>query len=128
MEDEPIECYRGTVRVRSRIRYNTRKETLGGEMAVYADRLVFRGVGKLRLGMPTYEISKAQVSEIHSDGVQEIPRLLTFLPMRKFGVRIVSKPGGSFGDHDEYFLRFDNPPLSQVLVTLRDAGYPVADM
>jgi hypothetical protein len=101
--------------------------TLGGEMEVYSDRLVFRGTGILRMGMPTLEVSKSKVSRVYPDGVQEIPRVLAFLPMRKFGVRVVSKPGGVFGDRDEYWLGFDNPPLSHVLGTLRDAGYPIAD-
>jgi hypothetical protein len=44
---------------------------------------------------------------------------------RRYGIRVISKSGGAFGDCDEYRFTFDRPALEEVLGTLRAAGYPV---
>jgi hypothetical protein len=125
--DKPVACYRGTVRVHWRIRNYHHKGTIGGQMAVYGDRLKFSGVGIHRFELREYSILEQDIDEIHFFSFAEIPRILRFLPMRRFGIRVISKPGGSFNDRDEYTLLFNDPAPDEVLKTLRIAGYPVAD-
>jgi hypothetical protein len=125
---EPVARYRGTVRVHWRIRNYHFKGTIGGEMSVYADHLRFCGVGIHRFELREYVISKSDVELIRSEGTADVPRFLRLLPIRRFGVRIISKPGGAFDDRDEYCLRFDTPTLDEVLAALQSAGYPVMDI
>jgi hypothetical protein len=96
-------------------------------MAVYNDRLKFSGVGIRRFELREYVIFKHDIDGINFFSFTEIPRILRFLPMRRFGIRVISKPGGSFNDRDEYTLLFNAPSPDEVLKTLRIAGYPVAD-
>jgi hypothetical protein len=122
---QPIVCYRGTVRVHWRIRNHYMKGTLGGEMAVYADHLLFRGVGVRRFELRDYKIARADISTIYPSETIDVPRLLRLLPIRRYGIRILSNPGGTFAERDEYSLRFDTPDLGEVLATLRAIGYPI---
>jgi len=99
-------------------------------MAICEDHLEFRGVGFHSWELHRYEISRERVETI-------LTRSMTgssttgkpwFLPMfvsRLYGIQVVSKPGGAFGDRDEYRFAFDSPALEEVLGTLRAAGYPV---
>ena len=121
----PIGCYRGTVFVRWRIRNYHAKGTLGGQMSVYADHLKFDGVGIHRLELREYKISKAEVDSIYPLWTTEPPRYMRFLPIRRFGILVVSKPGGAFKDRDEYTFRFNIPTLDEMFTMLRGAGYPV---
>jgi hypothetical protein len=122
-----IGCYRGTVFVRWRIRNYHAKGTLGGQMIVYADHLEFGGIGIYRLALREYKISKAEVDNIHPLRTAEPSRHMRFLPIRRFGILVVSKPGGAFRDRDEYTFRFNIPTLDEMFTMLREAGYPIAE-
>jgi hypothetical protein len=123
--EQPIACYRGTVRVHWRIRNHYMKGTLGGEMAVHTDHLLFRGVGVHRLELRDYTIARTDISGIYPSETIEIPRLLRLLPIRRYGIRIISNPDGTFRERDEYSIRFDTPNLDEVLASLRAIGYPI---
>jgi hypothetical protein len=103
------------------------KGTLGGQMSVYADYLRFRGVGIHKPELRSYEIRKEEIGQIYPLPVTEVPRLLRILPIRRYGIRVVSEPGGAYKERDEYIFRFDAPELYEVLTTMRAAGYPIAE-
>ena len=94
---------------------------MGGEMAIYEDHLEFRGVGFHRWELHRYEISRERVETIITHWTRR------FLPItvRRYRIKVVSKPGGAFGDRDEYVFGFDSPAPEEVLGALRAAGYPV---
>jgi hypothetical protein len=124
---EMVANYRGTVRVHWRIRNHYLKGTLGGQMSVYADCLRFCGVGIHKPELRTYEIRKKEVSRVYPLPVAEVPRLLRIFPIRRYGIRVVSEPGGVYKERDEYTFRFDAPELYEVLTMMRAAGYPIAE-
>jgi hypothetical protein len=123
--EDPIASYQGSVLVRWRIRSYHTKGTRGGQMSVYADRLIFQGVGIHRWELATYEISQAEIDKVHPLQPSGITRFLWIFPHRQYGIFIVSKPGGSFKDRDEYTFRFDVPEPAELLATMRAAGYPI---
>jgi hypothetical protein len=96
-------------------------------MVVYGDRLKFSGVGIHRFELRELAILKRDIEGMRFFSFTEIPRILRFLPMRRFGIEVISKPGGSFNDRDEYTLLFNAPDPDEVLKTLRIAGYQVTD-
>jgi hypothetical protein len=122
-----VAAYRGTARVRLRIRAYHGKGTTGARMSVYANRLRFRGVGIHSWELRTYEVAREEIDGIYPMRIIGVPWVLRMFPGRKFGILIVSKPGGVFSDRDEYTFQFDTPELTEVLTTLRSAGYPVME-
>ena len=50
--------------MRGRIRNYHTKGTRGGQMSVYADRLIFQGIGLHRWELGIYEISQAEIDEV----------------------------------------------------------------
>jgi len=90
-------------------------------MAIYEDHLEFRGIGLHKWELHRYEISRERVETILTHWKPRFPPITT----RRYRIKVVSKPGGAFGDRDEYVFAFDSPALEEVLGTLRAVGYPV---
>lgn len=91
-------------------------------MTVYQDHLEFQGVGFHRWELRRYEISRERVETVAPWPVGSA----WFLPrFGRYAIVVTSKPGGAFGDRDEYRFTFDSPSLEEVFGTLRAAGYPV---
>jgi len=117
--------YRGTVVVRLRSYTYHGKGTVGGEMAIYEDHLEFRGVGFHSWELHKYEIARERVGTILPRSAPGKPWFPPKFITRRYGIRVVSKAAGAFGDRDEYRFEFDSPASEEVLGTLRAAGYPV---
>lgn len=120
-----IASYQGSARVRLRISTYHGKGSPSAEMQVYPELLVFSGAGWGRSQLQKYEISKEKIEKIVVSPPSEVPGFFQAFGVCRYGLRIISKPGGAFGDHDEYFFQFNEPSVSEVVNTLRSAGYPL---
>jgi hypothetical protein len=72
-----------------------------------------------------YEIRRERIREIIATTSSGVPGFFEALGVCRYGIRVISKPGGAFMDHDEYLFQFNEPPVSEVVDTLRDIGYPL---
>jgi hypothetical protein len=94
-------------------------------MRVYPELLVFTGAGLVRWQLQRHEIARGKIQEIISSTSGGVPGFFRAFGAYQYRLRVISKPGGAFGDHDEYFFQFDTPSVGDVINTLRDAGCPV---
>jgi hypothetical protein len=113
---EYVAEFRGSVRIRTRIRNYGGAGTLSGKMSVFSDCLKFEGVGLFRFQLREYVVKKSDVGEIRPASVWS----------NEHAIRILSKPAGAFNDRDEFTFGFDTPTVDELLAALRDRGYPLA--
>jgi hypothetical protein len=93
-------------------------------MTVHDDRLEFCGVGFHRWELRRYEISRERVETILARWTTGTPWFLPKFVSRRYGIRVVSKPGGAFGDRDEYRFTFDLAPVCRARRVWGQAPWP----
>lgn len=120
-----IACYQGAARVRLRIYTYHGKGSTSAEMRIYPELLSFSGSGLGRWQLHRYEIRRERIGEIIATTSSGVPGFFEAFGVCRYGIRVISKPGGAFMDRDEYFFQFNEPPVSEVVDTLRSAGYPL---
>lgn len=104
------------------------QDAISGALGVYRDRLEFSGTGTRRFRFGHYVVSRDDVERVCD--VREVadPWYRRFFVSSVPGVRVIGRPGGSFGERDDYLIQFINPPVSEALGVLNGAGYPVGGL
>lgn len=123
MSDQGARCF-GAMAARRRKTIYGGGGTLNAVMSVESGGIRFNDLGIGRFLKLVTWIDRDEIEAIYQL-IRSGLRSRMVPTRRRFNIRILSKPGGSFDGRDDYLFSSDHPPVDELLNQLEGSQFPV---